>query len=172
MDLKVFTQSVLQHQARLFRVAKLFLRNTEEAEDTVQEIFLRLWDKRQQLEAYNSVEALAVQMTKNLCLDKLKSHTYNYTSTGLETVEVSAKTFTPHEQTELTDTNELLKKIIDDLPEIQKTILHLRDVEEYSFEEIEQITGQTINNIRVILSRARKSVRELYQKTNNYVSGN
>ncbi|GAB3515757.1 RNA polymerase sigma factor [Emticicia fontis] len=172
MDLKVFTQSVLQHQSRLFRVAKLFLKNTEEAEDTVQEIFLKLWDKRQQLEAYNSVEALAVQMTKNLCLDKLKSHAYNYTSTGLETVEVSAKTYTPHEQAELADSNELLKKIIDDLPEIQKTILHLRDVEEYSFEEIEQITGQTINNIRVILSRARKSVRDSYQKTNNYVSGN
>ncbi|MBA4853865.1 RNA polymerase sigma factor [Emticicia sp. BO119] len=172
MDLKVFTQSVLQHQSRLFRVAKLFLKNTEEAEDTVQEIFLRLWDKRQQLDAYNSVEALAVQMTKNLCLDKLKSHAYNYTSTGLETVEVSTRNYTPHEQTELADSNELLKKIIDDLPEIQKTILHLRDVEEYSFEEIEQITGQTINNIRVILSRARKSVRDSYLKTNNYVSGN
>lgn len=172
MDLKIFTQSVLLHQARLFRVAKLYLRNSEEAEDTVQEIFLRLWDKRQQLGAYNSIEALAVQMTKNLCLDKLKSHALSHTSTGLETIEMSTPGYTPHEQTELADSNELLKKIIDDLPEIQKTILHLRDVEEYSFEEIEQITGQTINNIRVILSRARKSVRDSYSKTNNYVSGN
>ena len=172
MDLKVFTQSVLLHQARLFRVAKLYLRNSEEAEDTVQEIFLRLWDKRQQLGAYQSVEALAVQMTKNLCLDKLKSHAFSHTSTGLEAIEVSTTTYTPHEQTELSDTNQLLRNIIDDLPELQKTILHLRDVEEYSFEEIEQVTGQTINNIRVILSRARKSVRDSYLKTNNYVSGN
>ncbi len=172
MDLKVFTQSVLPHQSRLYRVAKLFLRNNEEAEDTVQEIFLRLWDKRQQLGAYQSVEALAVQMTKNLCLDKLKSHAFSHTSTGLETVDVSATNYTPHEQAELSDTNQLLKNIIDNLPELQKTILHLRDVEEYSFEEIEQVTGQTINNIRVILSRARKSVRDVYLKTNNYESGN
>lgn len=172
MDLKVFTQSVLQHQARLYRVAKLYLKNAEEAEDTVQEVFLKLWDKRQQLEAYQSVEALAVQMTKNLCLDKLKSYAYNHTQTGLETIDMGEIAYTPYEQVELTDSNELLKKIIDALPEIQKTVLHLRDVEEYSFEDIEQVTGLTVNNIRVILSRARKSVRDSYLKVNNYVSGN
>ncbi|WP_337044986.1 RNA polymerase sigma factor [Emticicia sp. 17c] len=172
MDLKVFTQAVLSHQARLFRVAKLFLRNNEEAEDTVQEILLKLWDKRQQLDHYQSVEALAVQMTKNLCLDKLKSHAYTKTEAMPDTVEVKELARTPHEQTELSDSNQLLKSIIDNLPELQKTILHLRDVEEYSFEEIEEITGQTINNIRVILSRARKSVRDSYLKVNSYVSGN
>ncbi|PLK45910.1 RNA polymerase sigma factor [Emticicia sp. TH156] len=172
MDLKVFTQSVLQHQARLYRVAKLYLRNSEEAEDAVQEVFLKLWDKRQQLEAYQSVEALAVQMTKNLCLDKLKSYAYNHTHTGLETFDIGEFAYTPYELVELTDSNELLKKIIDALPEIQKTVLHLRDVEEYSFEDIEQVTGLTVNNIRVILSRARKSVRDSYLKVNNYASGN
>ena len=172
MDLKVFTQSVLQHQARLFRVAKLFLRNREEAEDTVQEIFLRLWDKRQQLDTYNSVEALAVQMTKNLCLDKLKSHANNRVDTDIETLQVKETGHSPHTQMELSDSGQLIRNLIESLPELQKIILHLRDVEEYSFEEIQEITGQTINNIRVILSRARKSVRDSYLKTNDYVSGN
>src|ERR1700709_1522252 len=117
MDLKVFTQSVLPYQTRLFRLAKLFLRNREEAEDTVQEILLRLWNQRNQLEAYNSVEALAVQMTKNLCLDKLKSHAHNTADTDIETLNLRETSPTPHEQTELLDSDQLIRNLIENLPE-------------------------------------------------------
>ncbi len=170
MDLKTFTQRVLPSQGRLFRLAKLFLRNREEAEDTLQEVLLKLWTHRQQLESYQSVEAFAVQMTRNLCLDKLKSKSYQTTTGDLDLHDVSTDIISPYRQTELADSVALMRQLIEALPEQQKLILHLRDVEEYSFEEIQEVTGMTVNNIRVILSRARKEVRDGYLKANKYGS--
>ncbi|GAB3925854.1 RNA polymerase sigma factor [Larkinella terrae] len=171
MDLHAFKQKVLPVQGRLFRLAKLFLRNREEAEDTLQEVLLKLWTKRQQLETYQSVEALAVQMTRNLCLDKLKSHANRTTEYDADLTAVQAAGVSPYQQAELSDTASVLRRIIGELPEPQKLVLHLRDVEEYSFEEIEEVTGLTVNNIRVILSRARQRVRDSYLKTNDYEAG-
>lgn len=168
MDVQAFKQRILPVQGRLFRLAQLFLRNREEAEDAMQDVLMRLWTNRQQLDAYHSVEALAVQMTKNLCLDRLKSAARQKQTDDTTLHTVPAETISPYRQTELTDSTILMKRLMDELPEQQKFILHLRDVEEYSFEEIEQLTGFTVNNIRVILSRARQRLRESYLKANDY----
>lgn len=170
MDLQTFKQQILPVQGRLFRLAKLFLRNREEAEDTLQDVLLKLWTNRQQLDQYHSVEAMAVQMTRNLCLDKLKSHGYARRTDDADLSMVQAHIGTPHQVTESADTVAVVRRLIQELPEQQRLILHLRDVEEYSFEEIEQVTGMSINNIRVALSRARKSVRDSYTKVLNYES--
>lgn len=171
MDLQAFKQRILPVQGRLFRLAQLFLHNREEAEDAMQDVLLRLWTNRQQLDSYHSVEALAVQMTKNLCLDRLKSP-FRQRMTDDSSLEMTqAEGVSPYRQTELTDSAVLIRRLIDTLPEQQKFILHLRDVEEYSFEEIEKVTGLSINNIRVILSRARQRLRENYVKANDYEAG-
>jgi RNA polymerase sigma-70 factor (ECF subfamily) len=171
MDLHAFKQRILPVQGRLFRLAQLFLRNREEAEDTLQDVLLRLWTNRQQLDAYHSVEALAVQMTRNMCLDKLKAHSRQKTADGADLLGVQTGGASPYHQVELSDSAALIHRLIDDLPDQQKFILHLRDVEECSFEEIEQATGLSINNIRVILSRARQRLRDNYVKTNDYEAG-
>ena len=171
MDLQVFKQRILPVQGRLFRLAQLFLRNREDAEDTLQDVLLRLWTNRQQLDSYQSVEALAVQMTKNICLDRLKAHVRQKTTDDPDLPSVQAAGVSPYQQLELSDSVDLIHRLIDDLPEQQRYILHLRDVEEYSFDEIEQVTGLSINNIRVILSRARQRLRDNYIKTNDYEAG-
>lgn len=171
MDLQLFKQRILPVQGRLFRLAQLFLRNREEAEDALQDVLLRLWTNRQQLDAYHSVEALAVQMTKNLCLDRLKSHAKQKTTDDTTLLGLAGEDISPYRQVELADSAELIRLLIDELPDQQKLVLHLRDVEEYSFEEIEQVTGLSINNIRVILSRARQRLRDSYLKANDYESG-
>ncbi len=171
MDLQAFKQRILPVQGRLFRLAQLFLRNREEAEDALQDVLLRLWTNRQQLETYHSVEALAVQITKNLCLDRLKAHNKQRMANGTDLLGVQAEDVSPYHQVELTDSADLIRRLMDELPDQQKLVLHLRDVEEYSFDEIEQVTGLNINNIRVILSRARQRLREGYVKANNYEAG-
>lgn len=171
MDLQAFKQHILPVQSRLFRLANLFLRNREEAEDALQDVLLRLWTNRQQLETYHSVEALAVQMTKNLCLDKLKAHARHKRTDEADLMNLQADDASPYRQVEVADSTELVQRLIAVLPEQQKFILHLRDVEEYSFEEIEQVTGLSINNIRVILSRARQRLRDNYVKANDYEAG-
>lgn len=171
MDLQAFKQRILPVQGRLFRLAQLFLRNREEAEDALQDVLLRLWSNRQQLDAYHSVEALAVQMTKNLCLDKLKAHNKRKMADEGDLVSMQADGVSPYQQLEFADSADLIRNLIDAMPDQQKLILHLRDVEEYSFEEIEQITGLSVNNIRVILSRARQRLRDNYVKANDYEAG-
>lgn len=169
MTIQTFKRNVFPVQARLFRLAKTMLQDEEEAEDTVQEALLKLWQNRHNLTNYRSVEALAMVVTKNLCLDKLKA------SRRSKTVPMSPATdsvdrTTPYQQTERADSAQLLRQLMGRLPEQQRLIIHLRDVEEYSYEEIEQLTGMCVNNIRVTLSRARRSVREMYTKINAYGS--
>lgn len=171
MDLQAFNQRILPVQGRLFRLAQMFLRNREEAEDAIQDVLLRLWTNRQQLETYQSIEALAVQMTKNLCLDRLKSHHKQKMQNDADVTSVQATELSPHRQLENSDSAALMHKLIGELPEQHKLVLHLRDVEEYSFEEIEQVTGLSNANIRTVLSRARQKLRENYLKANNYESG-
>lgn len=171
MELQAFKQRILPVQGRLFRLARLFLRNREEAEDALQDVLLRLWTNRQQLDSYQSLEALAVQMTKNLCLDKLKSQTRRQASDDTLLPDIQSHELSPERQLELADSAELMRTLMNALPDQQKLILHLRDVEEYTFEEIEAVTGLSINNIRVILSRARQRLRDSYAKANNYETG-
>lgn len=167
MNLKAFKTSVFPIQGKLFRFAKTLLQSEEEAEDTVQEAFLKLWQNRQNLSNYRSVEALAMIIIKNLCLDKLKSSRYRNT-VSVEHIEVGSLQGSPHEHIESADNVLIIRQIMSQLPEQQRVIIHLRDVEEYSFEEIEKMTGMCINNIRVTLSRARKSVRETFKKIDAY----
>lgn len=171
MDLQAFNQRILPVQGRLFRLAQMFLRNREEAEDAIQDVLLRLWTNRQQLESYQSVEALAVQMTKNLCLDRLKSHDKQKTSRDADMLTMQATDVSPYRQAEANDSAGLMHRLINGLPEQQRLVLHLRDVEEYTLEEIEEVTGLSNANIRTILSRARQKLRENYLKAENYGTG-
>ncbi|MGF7217215.1 RNA polymerase sigma-70 factor (ECF subfamily) [Spirosoma lacussanchae] len=168
MDLQAFKQRILPIQNRLFRLATMFLRNREDAEDALQDVLMRLWSNRQQLDTYQSVEALAVQMTKNLCLDRLKSHARQKPVDTADLGSVATSQLSPYRQLELADSADRMRQLIDQLPDVQKLVLHLRDVEEYSFEEIEQVTGLSINAIRVALSRARQRLRDGYLKLNDY----
>lgn len=168
MDLQSFKQHIIPVQARLFRLAQMFLRNREEAEDATQNVLLKLWTNRQKLESYQSVEALAVQMTRNECLDRIKSHNRKKMAYDFDMTEVKANQVSPYKAVENADSASLIGKLITELPEQQKLVLHLRDVEEYSFEEIEKVTGLSAANIRVILSRARQRLRENYLKDNDY----
>jgi RNA polymerase sigma factor (sigma-70 family) len=168
MDLQAFNQRILPVQGRLFRLAQMFLRNREEAEDAIQDVLLRLWTNKSQLESYQSIDALAIQMTKNLCLDRLKSHQRQKMQNDADVTSVHSSEVLPDRQLENADSAALIHRLIGELSEQYKLVLHLRDVEEYSFEEIEEVTGLSNANIRVILSRARQKLRESYLKANNH----
>jgi RNA polymerase sigma-70 factor (ECF subfamily) len=169
MDLQTFKINVLPARSKLQRFAKRLLGSAEEAEDTVQDVFLRMWNMREKLDAYNSVEALAMRITKNICLDKQKSkrsqllslenHSH-YTSTAIAA--------SPERKAEMSNTKSIIENAINQLPETQKMIMQLRDIEEFEFEEIAEIMQVDINYIRVNLSRARKKIREILTKTENY----
>ncbi len=166
MTVETFKIEVLPIKNKLYRFAKRLLKNATEAEDIVQEVFIRLWSRRERLSEYKSIEAFAMIITKNLCLDNLKS---KRNKTGELTDKYERMTdATPYEKVELTDTYNKVQEIINTLPEQQKMIIHLRDIEGYEFNEIAEIVQISSNTIRVNLSRARKKVRETLSNTYNY----
>jgi len=170
MTKEEFKTRVLPVKGKLFRLAVTMLSSRQEAEDTIQDAYLKLWNMRERLSEYSSIEALAVTVTKNLCFDKLRSYrNRKQNNGGLEHMQlVSAGQKNPAETVELDESLQHVHEIIGQLPDQQRLVIHLRDIEQYSYEEIAEMTGLKVNNIRVALSRARKSVREEYQKKQNY----
>jgi len=166
MTVETFKIEVLPVKHKLYRLAKRLLNNVPEAEDAVQETFLRLWTKKDALKEYRSIEAFALTITKNLCLDRMKSKGYK-TDELTENHEKMGES-NPHTRLELTESFEKIQLIIQSLPEQQRMIIHLRDIEEYDLDEIAEIMELNMNTIRVNLSRARKKVREMLTKTYNY----
>ncbi|MCC9167998.1 RNA polymerase sigma factor [Pontibacter harenae] len=170
MDLQEFKTQVLPAKDKLYRLAVLMLHNKEEAEDMLQDVFLKLWTNRHKLHTYTSIEAFAMTVTKNMCLNKLKAGKVRK-QIDIAGMELSSDEASPYQRSEVVDSLNKVQGLVAMLPEQQKLILHLREEEGCSFEEIEQITNLNINNIRVLLSRARKSIRDGFFKLENYEVG-
>ncbi|RZV69916.1 MAG: RNA polymerase sigma factor [Flavobacteriaceae bacterium] len=161
-----FLDIVTPFKDKVFRLAKRLLVSREEAEDATQEILIKLWNNKEDFGKYKNIEAFSMTMTKNFCLDKLKSKQ----AQNLKIVHSNYqdKSVTLQKQVELNDSVDWVGRIIEELPEQQKLVLQLRDIEQYEFEEIEKVLNMKPTAIRVALSRARKTIREKLTKTHSY----
>lgn len=161
-----FKTNILPVSKKLLRFATLFLKDEDEAKDVVQDVFLKLWQKRDELGNVENIEAFAMRMTRNRCLDVIRAN---------KTIPISAETdrkmkeeiVDVHLQFENTESVTQIKTLIDRLPDLQQTVMKMRDIEQLSYEEIAEITHLELNAIRVNLSRARKKVRDEFLRINN-----
>ncbi len=161
-----FVSLVVPFKDKVFRLAKRLLVSREEAEDATQEILLKLWKHKEKIGEYNNVEAFSMTMTKNFCLDRLKSK-------QAQNLKIVHSNYTDNntslqQQLEARDSIEWVSKIMEDLPEQQKIIVQLRDIEHYDFTEIAKMLDMNETAIRVSLSRARKTIREKLNNTHSY----
>lgn len=163
MDAEQYKEEILPLRTDLLRYAGKIVSCREDAEDIVQEVFLKLWATRTELAKYRNIRALSVEMTKNLCLNKLNEAQAKTVS--LENSIVPEKNLsTPHHKLEEKDRLDAALDIIEELPELQRLILKMKHIEGYEVREIAEITGGTEESVRMNLSRARKKVRELFIK--------
>ncbi|MBI9052999.1 MAG: sigma-70 family RNA polymerase sigma factor [Bacteroidales bacterium] len=170
MTEEVFKQDIIPLNQKLLGFANRFMNDFDDAKDIVQEIFIKLWSMRNELEKYNSVEALAMRMTRNLCLDKIKLKK-TIPLNGAIKEEPHDDQIAKERNGEINIAVQRVKKSIERLDEPQKTIMQLRDIQGYDYEEIGQILNMNVNTIRVSLSRARKKVKaDLLNNYYNYGS--
>lgn len=165
MDADTFKQRFLPLHPKLYRIAYALLDDKEDAEDILQEAYCKLWNKRDELEAVQNPEAFSVTLIKHLCLDFLRSPKANRRESE-ETPEAVLITTDSSPDKELEEKEDIrqVQALIEQLPENQKQVIRLRGIEDCSFEDIEQITGLSPSNIRTLLSRARKTIREKLKK--------
>jgi RNA polymerase sigma-70 factor (ECF subfamily) len=165
MQQQIFLDTILPIKDKLFRLAKRLLVSNDEAEDAVQEVFLKLWNGREKMNNYKNPEAFAMTMTKNYCLDRLKSKQASNLTIVHNNYQNSENI---QRKVEVNEEVEMVFELMKDLPEKQKIIMQMRDVEQYEFSEISQILDINETAIRVSLSRARKTIREQLIKQINY----
>jgi RNA polymerase sigma-70 factor (ECF subfamily) len=166
MNQKEFLETVLPFKDKVYRLAKRLLVSSDEAEDATQELYFKLWKNKSKIGNYDNVEAYAMMMTKNYCLDQLKSK--RASNLTLVHSNYRDENTTLQSDVEYRDGADIIKKMMNDLPEKQRMIVQLRDVENYEYHEIAEIMGMEPTAIRVALSRARKALREQFVKKQNY----
>ncbi len=165
-----FKTRVLPVSKKLLRFATHFLKDEDEAHDVVQDVFLKLWQKRETLDEIENIEAFAMRMTRNRCLDVIRAN--KVVPIDAETDrKLQEETVDVHTQVELSESAGQIQKLINMLPDLQRMVMQLRDIEQMSYEEIAEATELKINAIRVNLSRARKKVRDEFLKINSQEKG-
>lgn len=166
MNQSDFLKVVLPFKDKVFRLAKRLLVSREEAEDATQELIFKLWKNKEKIGNYNNVEAFAMTMTKNYCYDRLKSK--QASNLTLVHSNYKEKETSLDKKLEYQDSVNQVHLLIENLPEQQKIIIQLRDIEEYDFDEICKMVDMKPTAVRVALSRARKTIREELIKKHNY----
>lgn len=169
MNLNTFKNQVLPVKDKLYRFALRMVADPEEAEDIVQEVMIRIWRHIEKLEELDNVEAWCMRITRNLALDKIKAKSKRFTASLYEVADISAGgNNTPYSDVAWKDTYWRINTLIANLPQKQKEVIQLRDVEGYSYKEISDMMGIDINQVKVNLFRARQSVKENLIKINAY----
>lgn len=153
-----FQNEWLSLAGEFYRVAFYILEDEAEAEDAVQELFLKLWSGRDALDGIRNPKGYGIRVLRNLCLDRIRR------SRKMETPAVLPEPEWPGRQDEAVDEKERLAKVLDaikSLPDRQREVLTLRTLDGLPYEEIAERTGMNQLTLRVVLSQARRKIRNV-----------
>lgn len=162
-----FRTDVLPLKNRLYRLALRIVLHREEAEDIVQDTLMKLWDRRDTWDQIDNIEALSYTICRNMALDHLRRMESKNQSLD-STLERPDTARTPSESAIQLDKMEIVRKLIDQLPEKQRTCIQLRDFEGKTYKEIAVIMDITEDQVKVNIHRGRQTLKEKFFKIDNY----
>ncbi len=169
MSLTYFKQHILPVKDKLYRLALRILSDDAEAQDVVQEVLVKAWRQQDAWPAIRNVEAWCMKLVKNQAIDKIRSGKQRRGYLEAESLPgLADHEPTPLAAAEYSDTMAHLLKLMQQLPEKQRLVMHLRDIEEMSYQEIVELLDLPMNQVKVNLFRARNAVRSLYLQTENH----
>lgn len=163
-----FRNDVLPLKNELFRLALRITLNRAEAEDIVQDTLIKVWNRREEWNAIDSIEAFSLTVCRNLSLDRIKKKGNDNDS--LEDVKAAEPLASSNPQDRMiqTDKVRLIRQIVDGLPEKQRSCMHLRDFEGKTYKEIASVLDISEEQVKVNIFRARQTVKQKYLKLDNY----
>ena len=161
MDSRRFKETFLPCARPIYWAAFRLTGNTAEAEDLVQDTFLKLWMNRQKMPDIDNATSYAVQTMRHLYFNRSRKQQPGETDIAKMEIAVDDNL---EREIELRSDSRQVMHIISQLPEQQRQVVTLRDVDDMSYEEIARQTGLSMGNIRVVLSRARKTIRDKFIK--------
>lgn len=157
LDAERFKQLVMPHYRRMFTAAIRLTADTADAQDAVQDAVVRLWQQQSRLEDASNIEAYAVKAAHNAAIDIVRRR---HPVTPLEGLAERDTGHDPSKDLDIKDRVERVMEIIEDLPEAQRRVILMRDVDGLELEEIARDTGYSNVNVRALLSRARAKIRK------------
>lgn len=160
-----YIELVSELRNTIYRLVLSITSDSAEAEDIVQDVFERIWRIRDKVLNSTFPRAYACRIAHNLAIDRQR------TTARRQVFDLNEKVSSSNDgynSADLSDIADLTRKIIASLPDKQRVIIHLRDVEGYEMEEIAEVLDMDEASVRMNLSRARKSVREELTKLINY----
>ena len=155
-----FKERFMPMQRMLYREAYRMLGDAFEAEDAVQNLYVRLWEQKERLDYLVSPKEYCLKALKNICVDRWRN--IRARDEEEDFVEELSEANAPPEA-EIRETEEFIKHFLTNLPERQRHVMMMQ-MQGHSFEEIAAMEGLSVGNVKVILSRIRKRFRELYYK--------
>ncbi len=163
-----FRNDVLPLKNELFRLALRITLNRAEAEDIVQDTLIKVWNRREEWNAIDSIEAFSLTVCRNLSLDRIKKKGNDNDS--LEDVKAAEPLASSNPQDRMiqTDKVRLIRQIVDGLPEKQRSCMQLRDFEGKTYKEIACVLDISEEQVKVNIFRARQTVKQKYLKLDNY----
>uniref|UniRef100_UPI004047A5D5 RNA polymerase sigma factor n=1 Tax=Roseivirga sp. TaxID=1964215 RepID=UPI004047A5D5 len=168
MDVTQFKTEVLPLKNKLYRFAFNIVKDEELAKDVVQECMIKVWEKRDEVKLIHNLEAWCMQVTRNKALDKLRSKHIKRTDLFEVELDTRKEKDTPVVLTERSEIMGRIQELIDDLPNRQREVMQLRDIEGYSYKEIADMLLIDINLVKTNLFRARRKLKESLIKEDAY----
>ena len=165
-----FKNDVLPLKNKLYRLALRITLNNAEAEDVVQETMIKVWNRREQWDDIESIEAFCMTVCRNLSLDRNKRAANSNESLDDDNGDTPDMSYAsnPEEQAIGNDHVEIVRQLINRLPEKQRTIIQLRDIEGKSYKEISRIMDVSEEQVKVNLFRARQTIKKKFSETDSY----
>lgn len=164
MTANEFKSTVLPHYAAMYRAVYAMTHCADDSADIVQDSMMKLWQVRNSLESVTNLEAYCITAARRQCLSHLRARKTH------DSIDDTATSFKPDDTTDVAadterrDQIEYIERFLNTLPEQQRTVMRLSAFGGCSNDEIVQLTGISDSNVRTLLSRGRRKIRQLFSK--------